>query len=194
MPQSLTRAETAAEDVIGFLEHGQVAKSKAEARILRRLAYGPAADVLRRSGVSAARIRVFQQRADRTARLSTAGSSALAVSQAANDVSQLMPGFYARFRDPVPATVLALDYLDRQVQLDVRAGQNAKLGATVRRLEASWQQLRPQLIKAGGAALATCYDRHVNALKRGGTASTMERAAVSGLSIVDKMETVFLHK
>jgi len=194
VPISLTRAETAAEDVIGFLEKGQPAKSQAEARMLRSLAHGKAADSLRKAGVSAAQVRAFQQRADRTARLSLGGASALQVSQAANSVSQLMPGFYARYQDPVPATVLKLDYLDRQVQLDSQAGNRGKLAETVRQLDATWQKVRPQLAAAGGIKVARAYDQHVTALKRGGTPTAVQKQAVHGLDIVDKMEGVFLGK
>lgn len=194
VPKPLTRAETAAEDVIGFLEKGQPAKSKAEAGILRKLAHGPAADALRRAGVSHRQIAAFQKRADRTAQLSLGGASALRVSQAANSVSQLMPAFYARYQDPVPATVLKLDYLDRQVQLDAQAGNRAKLKRTVRQLEVTWQQLRPQLVAAGGQKVAQAYDQHVTALQRGGTTTTIQKQAVNGLDIVDKMEGVFLGK
>lgn len=194
VPKSLMRAETAAEDVIGFREQGKPAKSKAEARILRDLAHGKAADDLRRAGVSESQIAAFQHRADRTARLSLGGASTLRVSLAANSVSQLMPGFYARYQDPVPPTVLKLDYLDRQVQLDARGGHRAKLRATVRQLDATWQQLRPQLVQAGGVNVAKAYDQHVNALKRGGTATAIQKQAVHGLDIVDQMEGVFLGK
>jgi hypothetical protein len=192
VPKALTRAETAAEDVIGFLEKGQPAKSKSEARILRDLAHGKAADVLRQAGVPEAKIKAFQQRADRTARLSLRDAPALQVSQAANSVSQLMPGFYSRYRDLVPATVLELDYLDRQVQLDSQAGHKAKLRETVRQLDRAWRQLRPQLVKAGGAAVANSYDQHVTALKRGGAATAVQNQAVRGLDLVDRMEGVFL--
>ena len=194
VPKPLTRAETAAEDVIGFLENGQPAKSRAEARILRDLAHGQAADALRRAGVPEARITALQQRADRTARLSLGGAPALQVSLAANSVSRLMPGFYSRYHDPVPATVLKLDYLDRQVQLDSQAGHQARLRQTVRQLGATWQQLRPQLVGAGGATVAKAYDQHVTALKRGGTAIAIQQQAVHGLDIVDQMEGVFLGK
>jgi hypothetical protein len=192
VPAPLTRAETAAEDVIGFLESGHPAKSKAEARILRDLAHGKAADALRRAGVSQAGIQALQQRADRVARLSLGGASALRVSLAANSVSQLMPGFYARFHDRVPVTVLRLDYLDREIQLRSRAGQARKVEQVVRQLAATWRELRPQLVAAGGTQVATSYDRHVTALQRGGTAAAVQKQAVHGLDIVDQMETVFL--
>lgn len=194
VPKPLTRAETAAEDVIGFLEKAQPAKSRAEARVLRTLAHGSAADALRRSGVPPARIASFQRRADLTARLSAGNAPALSVSQAANDVSQLMAGFYARYQDPVPAAVLKLDYLDRQAQLDARAGDTAALRHTVARIATTWRQVRPALVKAGGAAVARSYDRHVTALQRGGTATAIDKEAVHGLDVVDQMEGVFLEK
>lgn len=178
----------------GFLEQGKPAKSKAEARILRGLAHGKAAGELRQAGVAESRVAAFQQRADRTARLSLGGASQLRVSLAANSVSQLMPSFYGRYQDPVPPKVLKLDYLDRQVQLDSRGAQKANLRATVRQLDATWQQLRPQLVQAGGAKVAKAYDQHVNALKRGGTATAIQKQAVHGLDIVDKMEGAFLGK
>ena len=192
VPQSLTRAETAAEDVIGFLEKGQLAKSHAEARILHRLAHGPAAAALRQNGVTVALIGEFQRRADKATRLSLANAPALEVSQAANDVSQLMPGFYARFKDPVPSKVLTLDYLDRQVQLDVWAHDKARLADTVRQLDATWQTVRPLLVNAGGVAVAKRYDLHLSALKQGGAASMLRKESVNGLDLVDKMEGVFL--
>ncbi|MEA2273106.1 MAG: hypothetical protein QOI98_1814 [Solirubrobacteraceae bacterium] len=194
VPKPLTRAETAAEDVIGFLEKGQPAKSKAEALVLRNLAHGQAADALRQAGVPSTQIKLFQQRADRTAWRSLTNAQALQTSLAANSVSQLMPGFYARYQDPVPAAVLKLDYLDREVHLRSQAGQQEQLSAAVRQLESTWQQVRPQLVKAGGTTEATAYDAHIKALQRGGTTAAIQKQAVTGLDIVDKMEGVFLGK
>lgn len=192
MPTPLTRAETAAEDVIGFLENGKPAKSKAEARILRDLAHGGTADALRRAGVSDASIKAFQARADRTARLSLTGAPAVQVGLAANSVSRLMPGFYARYHDPVPATVLKLDYLDREIQLRSQAGQPAKVRQAVAELASTWRQLRPRLVAAGGVQVARSYDQHARALKSSVTATAVQKQALHGLDVVDQMETVFL--
>jgi len=126
VPKPLTRAETAAEDVIGLLEKGNPAGSRSEARILRELAYGQASGALIRAGASEQQIRTFQQRADRTARLASTGARPVATSLAANSVSELMSGFYARFQDPVPAEVLKLDYLDREIQLRSQSGERRR--------------------------------------------------------------------
>jgi len=195
VPKALTRAETAAEDVIGFLEQGKPAKSKAEARILRDLAHGKAADVLRQAGVNEASIRALHKRADRTAALSATNASALRVSLAANSVSQLMPRFYGLYQDPVPASVLKLDYLERQIQLESKAGNRAGVDRAVRQLGATWSKLRAQLAsKPKGQQVAKSYDKHVRALEQGGTATATQAEAVNGLDLVDQMEGVFLGK
>lgn len=195
VPPSVSRAETAAEDVIGYLEKGQPAKSKAEARVLRTLARGSAADALRRAGVGSAAVHRFQVRADRVASLSHSGASRLRISQAANDVSALMPAFYSRFSDPVPAAVLALDHLDRQAQLDVTAGNRVALRKTVSELERTWRALRPSVVhQHDGPVVAARYDGHIAALKHGGSTRTIQREAMHGLTVVDQLESVFLGK
>ena len=194
VPPQLTRAESAAEDVIGFLESREPAKSKAEAGVLANLAHGQTATVLDLAGVPALRIKAFQQRAERTRRLSSSSARPLAVSLAANSVSQLMPRFYARYHDPVPPGVLKLDYLDREVELRSKAGQRPKVRRAVLNLEATWDQIRRRLIRRGGAKVARAYDRHVRKLERGATAAAIQRQAVHGLDLIDKMEGVFLGK
>jgi hypothetical protein len=180
--------------VIGFLEKGQPARSHQAARLLRALAHGRAAAQLRRAGVPAWQIKAFQRRADRVTRLSAAGAPALAVSLAANRVSELMPAFYARYHDPVPAPVLKLDYLDRAVQLYSQAGQSSRAHQAVRDLGSTWTTLRPRVIRAGGATVARAYDRHLTTLERGGTAASIQTEALHGLDVVDQIETVFLGK
>ncbi len=201
VPTSLKRAETAAEDVITYLEHGKTPKSppasqlsRAEATTLRRLAHGQAAAELKRAGVTQGQIREFRQRADRVDQLSRGGSSKLQVSLAANHVSQLMPGFYARYQDPVPPAVLRLDYLDRQIELRSMAGQTGQVRRLVTAEGSTWAKLRPQLVAAGGNDVARQYDAHLQALKQDKSPTAVQKQALSGLDIVDLMETAFLGK
>lgn len=191
VPTPLTRAETAAEDVIGLLERGKRDGSRSEAQLLARLAHGRASAALLAAGVPSAQVGAFQQRADRVAALSASGAGDLRVSLAANRVSQLMPGFYARFSDPVPPGVLALDYLDREVQLQSKAG-DARAAAAVRALADTWRQLRPAVLAAGGSRVAAVYDAHVRALARASSPAATQREALHGLVVVDRMEQVFL--
>jgi hypothetical protein len=125
----LKRAETAAEDVIAYLEQGRPAKSRAEAKLLKRLTHGKVAAELAQAGVPKVKIQALQQRAERVERLSSGGAPKLDVSLAANQVSQLMPSLYARYKDPVPPAVLRLDYLDREIQLRSMGGQTGQIQA-----------------------------------------------------------------
>jgi hypothetical protein len=196
------RAETAAEDVITFLlEHGKTAKAppspalaRAEAKTLKQLARGKAAAVLEGAGVSQPKLRAFRLRADRVDRLMGGGDSKLQVSLASNRVSQLMPGFYARYQDPVPPAVLRLDYLDRLIQLRSMAGQTAAVTRAIKSEESTSTKLRPQLVAAGGAKAARQYSAHLEGLKRDQRPAAVQKQAVNGLDIVDTMEKVFLGK
>lgn len=194
VPASVKRAETAAEDVTGYLEKGMPAKSRAEAQLLRQLAHGRAAADMRTGGVPSSTIKAFQQRADRVAKLSAGNAPQLRVSLAANHVSQLMPAVYGRYTDPVPPAVLRLDYLDREIQLRSQAGQLDRQRAATAALAHTWKQVRPQLIAAGGSKVAIAYDSHVKALRAGGQPASIQQQALKGLDIVDQMENVFLGK
>jgi hypothetical protein len=194
VPASVKRAETAAEDVIGNLEKGLPAKSRAEAQLLRALAHGRAAADLRASGVPALKVGILQQRADRVAQLSAAGAPALDVSLAANHVSRIMPSLYAHYSDPVPSAVLKLDYLEREIQLQSQAAQSARVGTAVNSLRSTWVKVRPSLVQAGGAKVAAAYDARVTTLGKAIQPAVHQQEAVNGLGIVDQMEAVFLGK
>jgi hypothetical protein len=194
VPASVKRAETAAEDVIGNLEKGLPAKSRAEAQLLQALAHGSAAADLRASGVPTLKVGLLQQRADRVAQLSAAGAPALEVSLAANHVSRMMPSLYAHYTDPVPSAVLKLDYLEREIQLQSQAAQPARERTAVNSLRSTWAKVRPWLVQAGGAKVAAAYDAHVRTLGKAPGPAARQQEAVNGLGIVDQMEGVFLGK
>jgi len=162
VPADLKRAEAVAEDVIGFLEQGQKTRSTAQAQTLARLAHGPVAGDLLRAGVAPAKVKMLQARADRVAALARSGASDLSVSLAANKVSAMMTAFYSRYSDPLPASVLKLDYLDRQVQLQSQARNRTQTKTAIPQLAATWKSLRPQVIRhPGGARVAKQYDAHL---------------------------------
>lgn len=193
MPASLEEVESGAEDTIDHAHRGDRARVVATAESLRRAASGRAVADLREAGVTAARIALLQDRARRVDALAPDGDVDQ-VSLAANQVSALMPELFARFKDPVPPGVLKLDYLDREAQLRSRAGDLAAVGPAVRTLSSTWTSLRPDVIAAGGAGVAARYDRHVASMRRlardpGGQA--LQREAVTGLELVDALETAF---
>jgi hypothetical protein len=164
----------------------------ATAATLRRLARGPAAVDLARAGVPPATIALLGRRADRVAQVAR-GAPLLDVALAANAVSEMMPGLYARFQDRVPATLLTLDYLDREAQFRSMARQPDKVAAAVAILARTWAPLRPKVVHAGGASEAAAYQAHVAAMRRfvSSKPSTLQAEAVRGLELVDRLENVF---
>ena len=186
VPASLRAVESSAEDILDAALAGERGEVVAKAASLKAAANGPAAAALARSGLSSAKVGQLKQRANRVAQLAARGSFT-DVALAANAVSQLMPDFYGRFQDPVPAPVLKLDYLDREALLH-------SLATTVKELERTWVRLRPAVIAAGAAKEAAAYDRHVAALKRlaPGAGKNVQTEADRGLNLVDQLEQAFL--
>jgi hypothetical protein len=193
LPAILGATESSAEDIVDFALAGDRGNTTREATRLKAAADGEAAETLTRFGVPAAEITRLKQRASRVAQLARAYSF-IAVALAANAVSQLMPDLYRHFRNPVPTSILTLDYLDREAQLRSLAGQPEKIALAVRRLRPTWAGVRLKVIAAGGATEAAAYQRHVTAMNRlePTAARQVQAEAVRGLELVDDLERVFV--
>ena len=116
------------------------------------------------------------------------------VSLAANQISALMPEFYARFKDPIPSEVLQLDYLEREAQMRSAAGDQDSVPPAVNKLSSIWTTLRPNVIAAGGRRIAARFTRHVAAMRRlarGSDRQALEAEAGRGLELVDELEHQF---
>jgi hypothetical protein len=193
VPRSLAQAESGAEDTIDFAQSGKRARVVATARKLRRVAEGPAAGDLRRADVPEGRIAALSDRA-RLVQALAARAELLRVSLAANQVSALMPEFYAHYADPVPPEVLQLDYLDREAELRSKAGDRAAVVAAAGELSSTWATLRPQVMSAGGGRVAVAFTRHVSSMRRlakGSDRPALQKEARTGLELVDRLEGVF---
>jgi len=192
VPASLGTLESGAEDTVDFAHGRDRAAVVRTARKVLSAARGRAAADLRDAGVAPAQISALQDRA-RLLDGIAARAPFVRVSLAANAISALMPAFYARYEDPVPPDVLELDYLDREAQLRSQAGDRASLAPVVRSLSATWTKLRPEVVDAGGDAVAARYDRHVEAMRRlsRNAGRALEREAATGLELVDDLEHQF---
>jgi hypothetical protein len=192
VPASLSDTESAAEDIVDHVLAHDRGSAVETATTLRRLARGPAATALAGAGVPSATVADLRRRADRVERLSHAAPF-IDVALAANAVSQLMASLYAHFQDPVPAGILALDYLGREAEFRSIAHQPDKVAAAVAALERTWTPLRPKVVRAGGTREAANYGAHVAAMKRlvSSKPSKLQAEAVRGLELVDKLEDVF---
>ena len=193
VPQVLRDTESSAEDLVDYALARDRRNVVAAAAELESAASGPAAAALTRAGVPAATVARLRARAGHVAVLARRAPY-IAVALAANDVSALMAELYAHFRDRVPASVLELDYLDREAQLRSLAGTPTQVAAAVKRLAPVWARLRQKVVAAGGAQEAAAFTAHVAAMKRldPAAARAVQAEAAHGLELVDRLEQVFL--
>jgi hypothetical protein len=193
VPAGLTAVESAAEDLVDLAFAKNRSAMAAKGDELVAAATGPAATALAKAGASPRAIATLTKRAKNAAAL-VRRAPYLRVAIAANEVSALMPAFYARFDDPVPPEVLTLDFLDRDAQLSSLAGDEARVTSAVDRLARTWAGLRGKVVAARGAAIARQFTTHVSAMKRlaaGRDRAALQREAVNGLELVDEIERVF---
>jgi hypothetical protein len=193
VPEGVRSVESAAEDTIDFALAGRRGKAVETANALRTAASGPVGEELRAAGVSGSEIAEFQARADRVARLAPE-ADLLRVALASNRAFAMVPGFFARYETRVPSEVLVLDHLDFEAKLQARAGDLRALRAAVGRLDRAWAALRPDLVQAGGGAVALTFDAHVRRIRRLAArhdSARAEREAQRGLELVDELETVY---
>jgi hypothetical protein len=126
--------------------------------------------------------------------LVSAGAPALAVARAFNVVSAPMARIYAVYKPPVPATLLDLDYLGRELHLDARAGDMRRASTNLDTLTAQWTAFRPAVLAAGGAAEAARLDGTLNQARSAITANNaaaLEQAAMAQADAVDVIEQLF---
>jgi len=193
LPAVLVDTESSAEDIVDFALAGDRGQVVSTAARLKASADGPAAAALVRSGVPRATVAQLALRANRVARISH-GASFVSVALAANAVSGLMPVLYGRFANRVPASILALDYFDREAELRSLAHHRADVTRAVDQLAQTWTHVRPKVIGAGGAAEAAAFGRHVAAMRRldPNAEKPVQAEAARGLELVDRLEDVFL--
>lgn len=192
IPRALRTAESASEDTIDLALAGKRAKVVAKSHALKAVADGPADAALRAAGVSDRQIAEFRSRADEVAKLAPR-ADLLRVALASNRAFGLMPEFFALYDSPVPAAVTALDHFDFEAKLQAKAGAPAALRSAVTGLDRTWLRLRPDVVRSGGARVATRFDAHIKRMERlaaaGNPAAVKE--AQHGLDLVDELEAVY---
>lgn len=114
--------------------------------------------------------------------------------RAANAVSEPMDEAFAVYGPSVPTSVLELDFLGREVMLDGMEVDFLRGAGHVDSIETTWAGLRPEVVSAGGDAVATDFDGCVANLRTAVVVSdgtAMQTAAVVELELVDGVEEVF---
>jgi hypothetical protein len=193
IPPELAAVETAAEtgfdaalkaDPVLVASSAATAASQWTAYALRATADGVPADAL--AAVAAAIA---------AAQTAAAGSTPpLAMARAFNRISAPMARIYEVYKPPVPSTLLDLDYLGRELHLDARAADMARVTASMEAVASRWTGFRPNVIAVGGSAQATQMD---GTLTRARTAisandfAALELAAVAQAEAVDVIEQLY---
>ena len=122
------------------------------------------------------------------------GIEHVSLARAANMISAPMDELYALYQPTVPADVLALDYLGREVALDGMDGDPGAADADITEIEARWATLRPEVVEAGGSKEAADFDASIDG-ERGavlaGDAQGLVDTANVQLELVDALENVF---
>jgi len=121
------------------------------------------------------------------------GAGRLEVARAANAVGAPVAELFAVYHPPVPASVLRLDYLGREVALDAMESSHDAASAHVDELASTWEPLRGRVREAGGARVAEAFDDSVRTMRESlasGNDATLRRAAERALELVDGMERV----
>jgi hypothetical protein len=193
VPSSLDETESAAEDIIELADAGKRAQVKAKARELVAVTAGEAGTALREAGVPRSRIETLRDRAERVEDYAR-NAALFKVSLAANQISELMPEFFARYDVAIPPDVLKLDYLDREALLESRAHENSAVRKAVNDLASTYAELRSKVIEAGGDKEARDFTRHVESMERlvqSSNGQALQEEAAKGLELVDVLEGVF---
>jgi hypothetical protein len=175
VPPSLRTVESASEDIIDLALAGKRAEVVQKAERLSAAARG---------------IDAVDERAAKVAALA-ASAPLLDVALASNHVFALVPGLFARYETPVPASVTELDYYDFEAKLESRAHDAPKLREAVGGLTSTWNSLRTDVPDKRAAAQ---YEAHVKAMARltdNADPSATQREAQHGLDLVDKLEESF---
>lgn len=192
VPGALVEIESAAEDTVDLALSGDRSQLVATAARLQALSAGGGAKGLLDAGVPRSSVTELGRRAARVA-FEAGRGTLVGAALAANAVSALMPGLYARFRSSVPPDVFRLDYLDREAQLRSLAGNRSAVVAAVAKLAATWTHVEPKVLRAGGTAQTAAYRAHVAAMRRLArpAGKRLVEEAVRGLALVDELERVF---
>ena len=145
---------------------------------------GVAADVLAAVDTAVANVNL----------LSAANATGPQLARAFDAISAPMARIYGVYKPPVPATLLDLDYLGRELIVDARVADLALATLDLDRLVARWAPFRSSVVAVGGDGQATAMDTTLaNARRAIGARDVvaLEVAGVAETDVVDMIEKLF---
>lgn len=117
-----------------------------------------------------------------------------ATMQASNDISAVVVDLFDLYHPAIPVDVGRLDVLERQIVLDVAAGDFVGAEEVLANVNAVWVTLKPSVLAHQGEATAQQFEASLAAQAEALSeqdAGTLNREANDGLEIVDDMERLY---
>ncbi len=192
VPNSLVTIEAAAEDIIDFAPSGNWDKIGQDVTDIESAwkSYEPQA------GIDGASPELQTAMNTAVSELETASSSkdASATMQGSNDVSAAVVELFALYNPNIPADIGRLDVLERQVILDVAAGDYAAAQTSLSRTKSVWEQVQPSILGHDGKDTAAQFESTLAAQESALEAKDAKRLtneARAGLEIVDALESLY---
>jgi hypothetical protein len=193
VPSDLAKLESAAEDTFDSVLVNDFAKARTQAAPMSDAwaSYRPRGE---RDRVPPAALQAISAAIDALPTVLATSGSIVDAARAANAVSAPMSQLFATYKPQVPATVLDLDYLGREVLVDALASDYTRAKTHVEQITVIWSTLRPTVIERGGMAAAADFDATVGSARSaidGSRSADLEAAARLQLEVVDAIEDVF---
>jgi hypothetical protein len=113
--------------------------------------------------------------------------------QAANDLNAAVVELIALYHPPTPIDLDRLDVLERQVVLDAQAGDFTAVEASLAKINAAWQNLKPSL-PAKGADLAAQFESGLleqSNASNAKNATALADEAIHCLEFINGMRTLY---
>ncbi|MEA3245815.1 MAG: hypothetical protein U9Q74_06635 [Gemmatimonadota bacterium] len=109
----------------------------------------------------------------------------------ANHLTEIGAALSEPHNPQVPAAVARLDYYGRELEIWASARDDRKLAQTGTAMAATWRELRPRVVAAGGATAAARFDSLTARVSAARTVAAYAAAAAPVLDAVDALEAVF---
>jgi hypothetical protein len=193
VPAELSAIESTAEDSFDSALGGDVASVRTQAKHLAASwkKFRPQAE---HDGVTQDDLTAMDAAVDELVTTAAGNPDPIQLARVTNRVSGRMASLYDVYDPAIPADVLELDYLGREVQVDAMDAAFDQAAKDVGRLATTWKALRGKVVEAGGKREATDFDQSISAERSALSDmddSALEGAAKTQLDRVDDLERVF---
>jgi hypothetical protein len=192
VPGDLQTIEAAAEDIIDFAPSGNWDKISADTTDIANAwkAYQPLAG---KAGASD-ELQTAMTSALTQLQSASASEDAATTMQASNNVSAAVVELFALYNPNIPADIGRLDVLERQVILDVAAGDYAAADTSLSKTKSVWEHVKPSVLEHNGKDVAAQFEASLAAQESALDAkdeAALTGEAGDGLEIVDLLEQLY---